>query len=68
MYSLYTVYKCKSRNSNKRDGHLHFSNDGDKTLCGKTITDMWYIVDNTFTGKATCPICLSRDGLFKSVV
>lgn len=58
---MYTVYKCKSRESDERIGNIHYSADGYKTLCGKTITDMWYIVDNTFTGKATCHICLSRD-------
>ncbi len=65
MPSMYTVYKCKSRESDERIGNIHYSADGYKTLCGKTITDMWYIVDNTFTGKATCPICLSYDDYLK---
>ena len=65
MPSMYTVYKCKSRESDELIGHIHYSDDGDKTLCGKTITDMWYIVDNTFTGEATCHICLSYDAFLK---
>ncbi len=61
MPSMYTVYKCKSRESDERIGNIHYSADGYKTLCGKIMTNMWCIIDNTFTGKATCPICLSRD-------
>lgn len=61
MPSMYTVYKCKSRESDERIGNNHYSDDGYKTLCGKTITDMWCIIDNAFTGKATCHICLSYD-------
>ena len=61
MPSMYTVYKCESKTSNKQRGRSHYSDDGEKTLCGMIITDDWYIVDNTFTGKAQCPVCLSRD-------
>ncbi len=61
MPSMYTVYKCESKTSDKQRGRSHYSEDGKKTLCGMIITDDWYIVDNTFTGKAQCHVCIQRD-------
>ena len=61
MPSMYTVYKCESKTSDKQRGRSHYSDDGEKTLCGIIIEEGWYIVDNTFTGKAQCPECIKRD-------
>ena len=58
---MYTVYKCESKTSDKQRGRSHYSDDGEKTLCGIIIAEGWYIVDNTFTGKAQCPECIKRD-------
>ena len=61
MPSMYTVYKCESKTSDKQRGRSHYSDDGEKTLCGIIIAEGWYIVDNTFTGKAQCSECIKRD-------
>ena len=51
MPSMYTVYKCESKTSDKQRGRSHYSNDGEKTLCGIIIAEGWYIVDNTLLVK-----------------
>lgn len=61
MACVYTVYKCKSKSSDKRVGALHYSDDGNMTLCGEVLDEKWYIADNTFTGVATCKECLRID-------
>ena len=61
MACLYTAYRCKSLESDEQKGASHYSDDGEYTLCGKTIDEHWYISDNTFTGEATCPECARID-------
>lgn len=56
----YTVYRCKSKTSDDRIGPFHGSDDGEETLCSRPITEGWFIVDNTFTGKSTCKKCLNE--------
>jgi len=61
MSCLYTLYRCKSKSSDERKGAFHYSDDAEKTLCGKTIDANWYICDNTFSGVATCRECVRID-------
>lgn len=61
MSAIYTVFKCNSKTNDEKVGPLHWSDDGIKTLCGKDIDENWYILDNTFTGDATCKKCVKVD-------
>jgi len=61
MACLYTVYRCRSLESTERRGPMHYSDDAEKTLCGKTIDHHWYVDNNTFTGVATCRVCVRID-------
>lgn len=54
--TLYTLRRFKPLNT-KYTLH-HGSDDAETTICGLPITDQWYIEDNTFTGKITCPHCI----------
>lgn len=66
MACLYTVYRCQSLNSLDRCGPTHYSDDAEKTLCGKRIDHHWYVADNTFTGFATCRECVRIDARLHS--
>jgi hypothetical protein len=55
--TMYTVSKIR-KTSDKLYGPIHLSDYAEKTLCGKKIGYGWYIVNNTFDGKATCKECL----------
>lgn len=61
MACLYTVHRCRSLKSDERIGALHYSDDGEATLCGKELDENWYILDNSFSGKATCRKCVHID-------
>jgi len=55
MSPLYTVQKITK--SDKLYGPIHGSEDGSQTLCGKSIDENWYILNNNHDGEMTCLEC-----------
>lgn len=55
--AIYTVARCKYREGDDLHKKIHASDDADTTFCGKTITDMWYIISDTYTGTHNCKEC-----------
>lgn len=55
-HTLYTVQEGNTRRRRKQHG----THDTAVTLCGKAITDSWYITNNTYDGDITCAECLQE--------
>lgn len=58
MKPLYTIQRYRPK-SDKLFGAIHYSDDGNTTLCGLEIDDRWWILTNNRDGEATCKKCLS---------
>lgn len=61
MRPMYTVRRVR-RSSDITYGPVHYSNDGEWTLCGVQTGPMWWILTNNRDGKATCRMCLTVNG------
>ncbi len=53
--TLYTVQRVRKNDS--LYGDTHGSTDGNITACGIHTDHNWFIVNNSFDGKITCPQC-----------
>jgi hypothetical protein len=61
MRPMYTVRRVR-RSSDITYGPIHYSNDGERTLCGTQTGPMWWILTSNRDGKATCRECLLVNG------
>lgn len=66
--TLYIVQRCKSKEGHEVYDTAHASEDGNTTLCGKMIDNMYYITNNTSDGTATCRACLKASNGDDSVL
>uniref|UniRef100_A0A6M3L2X9 Uncharacterized protein n=1 Tax=viral metagenome TaxID=1070528 RepID=A0A6M3L2X9_9ZZZZ len=57
MNTLYTVQKCRLKDVIFY-GPIHGSDDGNITICGMSVNEEYYIINNTFDGEITCIKCL----------
>ena len=56
------AYYTKSLKDDSPKGHIHFYDEGERTLCGKlfTTSGRWFIDNRQETPRITCPKCLEK--------
>lgn len=54
---IYTLGYTKSMTDDTVGSTTHYADNDQQTLCGKKITERWYILTNRNDGIATCKKC-----------